>query len=132
MKLKKVAPPANPKPVIVPSPSDLTEFQRAYASEWMRIATSPAFLAALQLLNIRKLNGLTALTNEQIERNGREILSDLRGHLQHENDLVTLHSKEDFTIPFEEPDEYFSQEQIEEMEQVKEKFREEQKRARYG
>lgn len=118
-------------PVATP-PTDFEEFQRAYGDEWLRTIQSPGFRAAMQLLNIRKLESITNLSNEQIEKNGREILSDLKGHLQHENDLLTLHEKRDFKTPFEEEEEYFPPEQIVEIEELKAKLREQQRRAQYG
>src|SRR5438045_4174528 len=100
----------------IPAPatifSDLKEFQQAYGDQWLRIAQSETFRDGLLLLNIRKLDSITGLTNGDIETNGREILADLRGHMILENDLMTLHSKKDFTLPTEEPEEYFSPEQV--------------------
>src|SRR3954469_21160811 len=104
----KTKPAIAPKPVAPTTPpSDFEEFQRAYGDEWIRTIKSPAFRAAFQLLNVRKLDAITALSNEQIEKNGREILSDLRGHLQLENDIFGLHEAKDFKFPYEEVEDYF-------------------------
>ena len=116
---------------INPIPADLDEFQVQYGAEWLSITKSPAFLAGMQLLNVRKLKGLTALTDEQIEKNGREILSDLRGHLQHEEDLLTLHDKREFRFPVEEETEYLSPEAAAEMERTRDNLIQEQRKRRY-
>src|SRR5437899_2238502 len=90
--------------------SDLEEFQAAYGNDWIQIIKTPAFRSAMQLLNVQKMESITNLPNEQIEKNGREILADLRGHLQHENNLLILHEKRDTKLPWEEQEEYFSPE----------------------
>lgn len=125
--------PSKPKPKTLDiSVETLKEFKAGHGNEWHIIVNSPAFKAAMLLLNIRKLNTLTTLSNEDIEQHGREILADLRGHLQHENDLVSLHTKEDFSLPYEEPEDYYSPEQIAELESIKDRFRKERERERYG
>src|SRR5437667_9728618 len=93
-------------PASIPA-SDLEEFQAAYGNDWIQIIQTPAFRSAMQLLNVQKMESITNLPNEQIEKNGREILADLRGHLQHENNLLILHEKRDTKFPWEETEEYF-------------------------
>ena len=121
------------KPVIVTKPmSDLEDFQAQFGADFKKLTEHPAFQAAMQLLNIRKLEKVTNLQDSDIEKNGREILADLRGHLQHENDLVSLPEKKEFKLPFDEPDVYLSPEQVAEAEQLMDKFREQTKRQRYA
>ena len=115
-----------------PVPSDLEEFQALYGAEWLNIVRNPAFIAAAQLLNIRKLKSITNLSDDQIERNGREILSDLRGHLKHEDDLFTLQDQKDFKTPMEEESQYLSPEQAIELESQIEKFRQQNKKEYYS
>lgn len=113
-------------------PSDIEEFQEAYGPEWLKIVQSAPFKAGLLLLNIRKLDSVTALSNDQIEKNGREILADLRGHMILENDLMTLHNMKESGFMGDETEEYFSPEQVAELEMQKERFRELNKKTRYG
>ena len=120
---------AKPKP---PIPSDLEEFQALYGAEWLNIVRNPAFIAAAQLLNIRKLKSITTLSDQQIEQNGREILSDLRGHLKHEDDLFTLQDKKDFKTPIEEEGRYISPEEAIEIDAAIDKFREQRKKTHYA
>lgn len=131
-KKKEVKPKPQISKEIIPIPSDLEEFQGTYGGDWIQIVRSPAFIAATQLLNIRKLKSITNLSDDQIEKNGREILSDLRGHLQHEDDLFTLHDKREFKFPLEEETEYMSPEQAAEFQQQIEKFREQHKKTYYA
>ena len=46
--------------------------------------------------------------------------------------MGTLHEMTDFTIPFEESDEYMSPEQEVEMQELQKKFAAEAKKQRYG
>ena len=108
----------------------LQEFQKAYGSQFLAITQSPAFREAMFLLNRVKLNGLTNLTDEAIEKNGREILADLRGHLKHEDDLLTLHSRTE-EFPGEELEEYYSPTQVAELEMLRDKFRKSNQESRY-
>jgi hypothetical protein len=125
---KSVGKDKTPQPII----GDLEEFQQVHGPEWLRIVQSPAFRAGLLLLNIRKIDSIATLTNEDIEKHGREIVSDLRGHVRLENDLMSLHTMKDFTLPSEEAEEYFSPTQVAEMEMVKERFRKENEKSRYA
>ncbi len=118
-----------PKP---PIPSDLEEFQALYGADWLQIVKHPAFIAAAQLLNIRKLKGITNLSDAQIAENGKEILSDLRGHLKHEDDLFTLHAQKDFKPLTEEETQYISPEKAVELDAQIEQWREQQRRQHYG
>lgn len=115
-----------------PVPSDLEEFQAAYGSEWEQIKRTPAFMSAMQVLNVRKLNYITALSDAQIEGNGKEILADLRGHLKHENDLFTLNDQKETVFPSEEDLVYVSPEEAEEHQKLAEKFAAQRKREHYG
>jgi len=124
---KKQSKPKTPAQV----PTDLEEFQAQYGGDWLKITQHPAFMAGMQLLNVRKFKGITFLSNEEIDKHSREILSNLIGHLKHEEDLFTLHeAKEEQIIPNEEFD-YLSPEQAGELEAFSAKLREQQKRERY-
>ncbi len=124
---KQKSKPKTPTPI----PTDLEEFQSQYGGDWLQITRHPAFIAGTQLLNIRKLKSVTNLSDEQIEKNGREILADLRGHMKHEDDLFTLHNQTDFKLPAEELDEYISPEQAEMLRNQIDRFREKQKESHY-
>jgi hypothetical protein len=122
-------PPTTPKPSVVLEPDD---FQRTYGDLWLGIVTSAPFQAALLTLNVQKLKDITSLTYEQIKEHGELIVSDLKGHLQLEENLLTLHTKKEFSLPFDEPEEYFSPEQVAELESTKEKFRDILRKQRYA
>lgn len=119
------------KVVLEPAGKDLKQFQAKYATVWKRIIDEPAYQAGIQFLRNKKLNEVSLLSEEEIEKHGKEYLSDLRGFLRHENDMSVLHDMTDFTIPIEVEDEYLSPEQEAEQEQLREKFRAETKRQRY-
>lgn len=120
------------KVVLEPAGTDLREFQAKYGAAWKQVVDSPIFQAAAQFLRNRKTDTISLLSEEQVEKNGREYLADLRGFLQHENQLLSLHELTDFTIPFEEPEDYISPEQEAELDQMKSKFREETRKQRYA
>jgi hypothetical protein len=120
-----------PKPK-TPIPTDLEEFQSQYGGDWLKITQHPAFIAGTQLLNIRKLKSVTSLSDEQIEKNGREILADLRGHMKHEDDLFTLHTQSESAIPVEEQEFYVSPEEAAQLEAQVDKFRENRKKQYYA
>lgn len=61
----------------------------------------------MSLLNLSKISTIQNLSDDDIEKNGKLILADLRGHLTHENELFALATKEDLTfrsVPEEYPD----------------------------
>jgi hypothetical protein len=120
------------KVVLEPAGKDLKQFQAKYATVWKSIVDSPAYQAGIQFLRNKKLNEVSLLSEDEIEKHGKEYLSDLRGFLRHENDMEKLHEMTDFTIPMEVEDEYLSPEQEAEQEQLRAKFREETKKARYA
>ena len=125
--MKKLKP--KPKPRV---PSDLEEFQALYGSDWATFVRGPAFIAAMQILNVRKLKSITTLSPEQIEKNGREILSDLVGHLKHEEDLFTLQDQKENKSPIEDEMVYLSPEEQMEQEALIAKFKEQRKRTHYA
>lgn len=47
------------------------------------------------MANAEKIQGITDLTDSEIESRGQIILSSLRGHLQYEAALLSLHQKKD-------------------------------------
>ena len=120
------------KVVTGPEGRDLKEFQARFATEWKRFVDSAAYQAGAQFLRNRKLEGVAILSPEQIEQNSKQILGDLRGYLQHEEEMSKLYEMTDFTLPFEEETEYLSPEQEAEQEQLRAKFRAETKKARYA
>ena len=120
------------KVVSEPAGKDLKQFQAKYASIWKTIVDSPAYQAGVQFLRNRKLERVSLLSEAEIEKNAREHLADLRGYLQHETELEHLHEMTDFSLPFEEPDEYISPEQEAEQDKLRAKFREENRKERYA
>lgn len=65
-------------------------FQREHGAEWASLVRSPAFNAALLLVNAETVQAITTLSNEEIEERGKIILADLRGRLAHEAHLISL------------------------------------------
>ena len=120
------------KVVLEPAGKDLKQLQAKYASTLKQIVESPAYQAAVQFLRNRKTDSIAMLSPDQIEKSSKEILGDLRGYLQHENELSGLHEMTEFTIPFEEPDQYISPEQEAEQDKLRAKFREENRKERYA
>lgn len=86
--------------------SDLENFQKEHGDQWATITQHPAFGAAMSLLNLRKIAGIAALSDEQIEKDGKLILADLRGHLNHENDLINLSTVQEFDFGIPVPETY--------------------------
>ena len=128
MKKKKSAPKIVPKDI-----QDLEEFQAAYGPEFERITKMPAFRAGLQLLNVRALDEITSLSNEDIDKYGTMILANLVGMLKHENNIFNLHKEQTFKVPIEDDDVvYISDEEQAAHAQLREKFSEEVKKKRYG
>lgn len=78
--------------------SDLEDFQRDHGDQWASITQHPAFGAAMSLLNLRKIAGIATLSDEQIASTGTLVLADLRGHLNHENDLINLSAAKEFVF----------------------------------
>lgn len=79
-------------------PTELEEFQKTFGSEWRGIVSSPCFAAAFRLLHVQKVAELAFKSDEEIEKNSREILSDLRGWLKHEAAMITLHDKKIYKL----------------------------------
>ena len=131
MKRKKTVKKVAAQPTSAPVTTDLQDFQKAYGAQWLIIVQSTPFREAMYLLNKTKLASVTNLSDDHIERNGREILADLRGHLKHEDDLLTLHSRTEELVT-EEVEEYVSPTEIAEHELVREKHRQQNQKERYG
>lgn len=74
------------------------DFQREHGPEFAKIIGSPAFMAAMELLDHEKADDITNLPNEDVEKYARIILADLRGHMKHEENLMTLHERKTFVI----------------------------------
>lgn len=133
MKAKKAPVKTAPEqPKFAPRLSDLQAFQKAYGAQWISIIRSDAFREAMFILNRSKLDALTNLSDEAIEKHSREIVGDLRGHLKHEMDLMTLHTREEGLPLGEETEEYYSPQQIAELEMMREKFRDQNRQNRYA
>ena len=112
---------------------DLEEFQAAYGPEFERITKMPAFRAGLQLLNVRALDEITSLSNEDIDKYGTMILANLVGMLKHENNIFNLHKEKTFKLPSGDDEvEYVSPEQEAELQRMRERFSEETRQKRYG
>lgn len=128
MKKKKT-----PEPTVTPKDaSDLELFQSEHGLEWQKITSHPAFLAGLQLLNVRAFNEITSLSFEDIDKYGLLILSVLIGRLKHEQDMKTLHKEQTFTFPVEEETDYVSPEEQAEHEMIRKRFADESRKAHYG
>jgi hypothetical protein len=108
--------------------TDLEKFQREHGPAYRKLTQNSAFQAAMQLLNIRKIDEIASLSDERIERHGHTILGELRGHFSHENDLMILHQKAEFKLPSEDEDEYISPEQQAELQALVKRFREDRKK----
>src|SRR5438105_11138664 len=119
MKKKKPQPKPIPKEI-----NDLEEFQSAYGEQWQQITTMPAFRTGLQLLNVRSLDQIAALSNEEVEKYGLLILSSLIGLLKHENDMFGLHKEQTFKFPVDEEVEYVSPEEEAEHQKLRQRFQE--------
>jgi len=111
---------------------DLEEFQAAYGAEFYRITQMQAFRAGLQLLNVRELDRIASLSDDDIDKYGVLILSQLVGLLRHENGIFNLHKEQSFTIPTDEEIVYVSPEEQAAHEQLRAKFQEQAKKNRYG
>lgn len=68
----------------------IRQFQQEHGEQWSAIIESPAFAAAMQYLNVQKISDIARLTDEEIKERGVQILADLRGHLNHEENLIKL------------------------------------------
>lgn len=124
--------PRKKKIVLEPAGKTLKGFQGTYAYDWKKIVDSPQYQAAIQFLRNRKLESIANLSEEDVDKYSKEIVGGLKGFLQLENEMGKLHEMTDFTVPFEEPDDYISPEQEAEQEQLRAKFREENKKRRYA
>lgn len=116
----------------IPATTDLQLFQEQYGADWQRLLETPAFRAGLSLLNTRKLDQIASLPPEDVQNHSVAILAELIGQLKHENQMFNLHKEKEYKLPLEEEDEYFSPEQVAEMEATKAKFREQARKQRYG
>jgi hypothetical protein len=125
---------ATQKPKEVPKDiQDLEEFQAQYGEQFQKITQMPAFRAGLQLLNVRALDEITSLSNEDIEKYAPMILANLIGMLKHENNIFNLHKEQSFRVPIGDDDVvYMSPEEEAAHQQLREKFSEETTRKRYG
>ena len=70
--------------------SDLEEFQKAHGQQWGKILGMSSFNAGMIHLAIQAMEGIRNLSDDEITRNAAIILSDLRGRLRHESELLSL------------------------------------------
>lgn len=70
--------------------TDLEEFQQAHGQQWALILQNPAFSAGMIFLSIRTIEGIKNISDDEIERNSKIILADLRGRLRHEAEQFAL------------------------------------------
>lgn len=69
---------------------NLEEFQALHGEAFAHILNNPAFSAGMIHLTIATTNRLKNLTDQEIRDNAAVILSDLRGRLRHEAELIAL------------------------------------------
>lgn len=113
--------------------SDLELFQSQHGEAFQKITAHPAFLAGLQLLNLRAFNELNSLSFDEIDKYGLLILSVLIGRMKHEHDMLNLHKEQTFTFPTEDEEViYMSPEEQSAHEQLRARFQEEERKKRYG
>jgi hypothetical protein len=124
---KKSAPKPVPKQI-----DDLEEFQAAYGADWHKITQMPAFRAGLQLLNVRELDRITSLSDDDIDKYAGLILSQLVGLLRHENGIFNLHKEQSFKFPLDEEVRYVSPEEEAAHQQLAEKFAQQTTKKRYA
>lgn len=94
---------------------------------------SSAFQAGMQYLRNKKLEEMALYSQEDLLKFGHLLQAEQRGFLQLENRMYTLPEVEDFSLPVsDESFEYLSPEQEAEQEQLRAKFREENKKQRYA
>ncbi len=78
--------------------NDLERFQAEHGAAWAATTQSPSFLAAFSIANIEKLQSIAALSDDEIATRGQVILADLRGHLNYETALISLHQPKKFVF----------------------------------
>lgn len=66
------------------------QFQKQHGREWASIINQPSFNAGMVHLSVEALDRIRRLTDEEIRENSIIILSDLRGRLWHETELLSL------------------------------------------
>lgn len=71
------------------------DFQKDHGKQWAQIVRAPSFQQGMVFLSIQELERIKNLTDEQISTNAVTILSDLRGRLRHEAELMSLPTIED-------------------------------------
>src|SRR5215469_8408748 len=101
--------------------SDLENLQKKYGPEIQKMLRTAALQNALSFLNLRKLEYIANLSDDDIKDHAQTILADLRGHLKHEYDLVNIHRMKEFKMTEEPPGEYVSPEREAEEQRLIEK-----------
>lgn len=99
--------------------TDLDEFLQKHGAEFSKILRNPSFNAGMILLTLRVMEGVKNLSDDEITRNSLVILSDIRGRLRHETEILSL------PTPPEELD--VNEVQEEYVDQITENFQESQR-----
>lgn len=76
----------------------LRELHSEHGERYAKILRDPAYQAVLAYLNVEKLNNITALPDEVIDQHSKTILGDLRGHMKHEYDLMTILERKELDL----------------------------------
>lgn len=101
----------------------LGDFQKQHGPGWRKIVENPAFQAGLQYLHNKKLEYIESIPESIVDAYSKEILGGLISFFQHERELMTLHSQQDFRIPEQGETEYISPEDAAEEEALGKKLR---------
>lgn len=102
---------------------NLEEWQKAYAPAYRKVVGDKTFQAALEFLHNQKIDEIIYLSRKDIKENSEQILGELQSFFRHEQDLMNLHAKKEFTLPVEEESSYISPEEEAAHEEVREQFK---------
>ncbi len=70
--------------------NDLEEFQKTHGPQWAKILRMSSFNAGMIYLSVQLMERIRGLSDDEISRNSVVLLSDLRGRLLHESELISL------------------------------------------
>lgn len=73
----------------------LEEFHKAHGPAWARISNLPSFAQGLIFISLQHLEMVKALEDHQITNNAVTILSELRGRLRMEAEIMGLATMEE-------------------------------------
>lgn len=94
----------------------LEEFQDLHGAQFGQVLKLPSFNAALVFLSLQVCEGIKLLTDDQIRDNAVIVLSDLRGRLRHEFELLSL------PVPQQAPTEQLTEEYVDPAKEAFEQF----------